>query len=87
MNKDENVEAYILLMNFQELLTNYLEGRADLATVLKMGEIIYSRDPKTLSKPLITASKTLHELQETIKNTVTDIVLDLIDYQQSTKIK
>ncbi len=87
----DDIDQHILHINFVEFLTSYLEGNTTLQMIFKMSERIRTRDQKTLSPSLITATTTLHNLKERIdrgekidKETITyvvdDILLDLTNY-------
>ena len=87
----QDIDNHNLQLNFLEFLTFYLEDRATLQDVLKANERIYTRDHKTLSKQLISATTSIHKLKrridnkekvnaETITNTITDAILELTKY-------
>ena len=84
----DNIDIQILQHNFLELLTMYLEERTTLRDVFLANERIYSRDQKTMSKQLITATGSIHELkqrvdkkekvsEETFRITITEAILEL----------
>ncbi|GEM_PF-6482065 len=85
-----DVDQHILHMNFVTYLVSYLERKTDFPSIMKMSEIIYARDHKTLLQPLLTATKRLHTLkeqmdrgeaidEETKIGFINEIVLDLTD--------
>ncbi|HSA83910.1 MAG TPA: hypothetical protein VLF20_03415 [Patescibacteria group bacterium] len=87
---DTNIDSHILRINLIEFLTSYLEGRTAFDVVLQVTERIYQRDPSTLSPVIIDVVTTFHEVkiqfdageeiqEDTVKNTVNDLILRLLE--------
>jgi hypothetical protein len=81
----DDVDLYLLEMNYLEFLTIYLEGRLPLPLVLQMNERIYRRDHATLSPLLIKATTALYDIKERIdhgeaieKETIDDVINDIV---------